>query len=206
MKTIGVVGGVASGKSLASQMLVELGAPVLDADRAGHKVLAEDPEVREALRQRWGDAILTASGVVDRAAIAQRVFADNKAGSHERKFLEALLHPRIRDRLNQLRDEFAAAGKVAVVLDAPLLLEAGWAPLCDYILFIEAPVETRRDRAKGRGWSDAEFSQREAAQWTTAEKRRHATHVLSNSCSSAELREAVGNFWAENIGPISVKR
>ena len=59
MKTIGVVGGVASGKSLVSQMLVELGAAVLDADRTGHAVLAEDAEVREALRERWGNAVLT---------------------------------------------------------------------------------------------------------------------------------------------------
>jgi dephospho-CoA kinase len=205
MKTIGIVGGVASGKSLVSQMLVELGAPVLDADRAGHAVLAEDAEVREALRQRWGDAILTPAGEVDRVAVATHVFADDKTGDAERKFLEALLHPRIRTRLNHLRDEFAAEGKPAVVLDAPLLLEAGWGPLCDFVLFVEMPIETRLELAKSRGWSDAEFARREAAQWSIAEKRRHATQILPNTGTQAELRKAVRNFWTENIGRISEK-
>src|SRR4051812_20788223 len=157
MKTIGVVGGVASGKSLASQMLVELGAPVLDADRAGHTVLAKDPDVRKALHERWGDAILTSSGDVDRAAIAQRVFAADKSGTADLKFLECLLHPRIRTELSQLRDKLGAEGKLAAVLDAPLLLEAGWGPLCDFMLFVDVPVELRLERAKGRGWSKSEF-------------------------------------------------
>jgi dephospho-CoA kinase len=202
MKTIGVVGGVASGKSLVSQMLVELGAPVLDADRAGHAVLAEDAEVRQALRQRWGDAILTPAGEVDRAAVAKHVFVDDETGAAERKFLEALLHPRIRTRLNQLRAEFATEGKSAVVLDAPLLLEAGWASLCDFILFVDAPAVNRLERARARGWTDAEFAQREAAQWPIIEKRRHATQILCNAGTPVELRTAVRNFWTENIGRI----
>jgi dephospho-CoA kinase len=206
MKTIGVVGGVASGKSLVSQMLVELGAPVLDADRAGHAVLAENAEVREALRQRWGDAILTPSGQVDRAAVAKHVFAQDSASASERKFLESLLHPRIRTRLNELRDEFAAEGKPAVVLDAPLLLEAGWAPLCHFILFVDVPVEKRLERAKSRGWSAADFSRREAAQLPIEAKRHYATHILPNSGSPIELRQAVRNFWTENIGCIAEDR
>ncbi len=200
MKTIGLVGGVASGKSVVGRMLVDLGAGLLDADRAGHAALAE---VREALRQRWGDTILTPTGEVDRAAVAKHVFAEDKSGTNERKFLESLLHPRIRTRLNHLRDEFAAEGKAAVVLDAPLLLEAGWAPLCDFILFVDVPPEKRLERAKSRGWSDAEFTRREAAQWPTAEKRRYATQILLNTGTQAELRNAVRNFWTENIAPIS---
>jgi dephospho-CoA kinase len=201
MKTIGVVGGVASGKSLVSKMLVELGAAVLDADRTGHDVLADDPEVREAIRQRWGDAILTPHGDVDRSAVAKRVFAKNETAVADRKFLEALLHPRIGARLKALRDQFAAEGKPAVVLDAPLLLEAGWESLCDFILFLDVPSENRLGRAKKRGWSAVEFADREAAQWHVDEKCRHATHILPNFGTEADLRIAVRNFWTENIGP-----
>src|SRR5437868_15080629 len=124
MKIIGLVGGVASGKSLAANMLVDLGAVHLDADRTGHDVLAEDADVRQALIDCWGNAILDHDGRVDRRAVAQRVFANTAAGNGDRNFLEDLLHPRIRERLNTKRDQAVTAGKPAIVLDAPLLLEA----------------------------------------------------------------------------------
>ncbi len=119
MKTIGLVGGVASGKSLAAQALVELGASLLDADRTGHAVMAEDPEVRQALLSRWGDAVLTSDGHIDRAAVARRIFASSESAAVERTFLEGVLHPPIRQRLIEEREQAAAAGKPAVVLDAP---------------------------------------------------------------------------------------
>ncbi len=203
MKTIGLVGGVASGKSLVARMLVELGAGLLDADRAGHAVLAEDAEVREALVDRWGGSVLRPDGQIDRSAVGKRVFAESEAGAADRKFLEDLLHPRIRRRLNQLRDQYAAEGKPAVVLDAPLLLEAGWGPLCDLVLMVDVPREKRVERAKTRGWTDAEFARREAAQWPADEKRRLAGFVLPNTGSEAELRSDVRDFWRQHVAPLS---
>src|SRR3954470_105279 len=119
MKIIGLVGGVASGKSLVAQMLVELGAVHLDADRAGHAVLAEDDEVRQALVDRWGNAILDTDGRVDRRAIAKQVFDKSSVGTVNRKFLEDLLHPRIRQRLNIERDTAMSQGRAAIIVDAP---------------------------------------------------------------------------------------
>lgn len=199
MKTIGLVGGVASGKSLAAKLLIDLGAIHLDADRTGHDVLAEDADVRDAVVNRWGDGILAADKSVDRTAIARRVFAQNEAGAADRKFLEELLHPRIGLRLDQKRNEAAAAGKPAVVLDAPLLLEAGWGSMCDVVLMIDAPRNLRLSRAKTRGWNEAEFNRREAAQWPVDEKRRHADVVISNRGSADELRTAIADFWAKHI-------
>src|SRR5688572_33456589 len=129
MKTIGLVGGIASGKSLVAEMLVDLGAALLDGDRTGHVVLAEDAEVHQALRERWGEAVFRADGSVNRAAIAKRVFGEGSAAEIELRFLENLLHPRIRQRLNRLRDQYRVEGKPAAVLDAPILLEAGWGPI-----------------------------------------------------------------------------
>ena len=203
MKTIGLVGGVASGKSLVAKLLVELGAGLLDADRTGHAVLAEDADVREAVQKRWGDSVLTPDGNVDRSAIAKRVFAETETGATDRKFLEALLHPRIRTRLNQLRDQFAAAGKPAAVLDAPLLLEVGWGPLCDIVVMVDVPREIRLERARTRGWTEAEFARREAAQWPAETKCQEAGYVLSNAGTEADLRAAVRNFWTQNIAPIA---
>jgi dephospho-CoA kinase len=201
MKIIGLVGGVASGKSLAANLLVELGAVHLDADRTGHSVLADDADVRQALVTRWGNAILDSDGHVDRRAIAKQVFAKSAAGTANRKFLEDLLHPRIRQRLNIVRDEAIATGKPAIVVDAPLLLEADWGSLCDIIVMIDSPRELRLERAKKRGWTEIDFDDREAAQWPPEEKRRHADLVIANCGTPDALRSAIARFWAKNVVP-----
>jgi dephospho-CoA kinase len=199
MKTIGLVGGVASGKSLVARMLVELGAGLLDADRTGHAVLAEDAEVHRAIRERWGRAVFTSDGRVDRAAVARRVFAKTHAGCEDREFLEGLLHPRIRARLESQRDRFAAENRPAVVLDAPLLLEAGWQSICDLVLFVDAAQPVRLERARQRGWSEVEFLDREAAQWPIERKRLLADVTLDNSGSEDQLRQAVLEFWRKSV-------
>ncbi len=202
MKTIGLVGGVASGKSRVARMLGELGAGLLDADRTGHDVLVEDLEVRDAVRQRWGKAVLAADGSIDRGAVAGRVFAEGNQGAADRRFLEELLHPRIRRRVEQQLEAFRAAGRPAVVLDAPLLLEAGWGPMCDVILLVDAPREVRLDRARQRGWSDDQFARREAAQWPVDRKRPHAGAVVLNGGTEDQLREAVRDFWRRHVEPL----
>jgi dephospho-CoA kinase len=202
---IGLVGGVACGKSLAGEMLVDLGAGLLDADRAGHLVLADDPEVRQAVVDRWSESVLGKDGKVDRAAVARRVFGTDAAAAEERKFLENLLHPRIRERLDRQRDEFAAAGKPAVVLDAPLLLEAGWGPMCDLVLMVDSPREARLARAASRGWSEGEFHGREAAQWSVDEKRRLSDEVIANEGTVDDLRRKLADFWARRVAPTTHK-
>ncbi len=195
MKTIGIIGGVASGKSTVARMLVEFGAGHLDADRTGHQVLAEDVEVHDALRERWGEAVFNPDGSVNRVAVASRAFLAGDTAADDRRFLEGLLHPRIRHRLEKLREQFAAEGRSAVVLDAPLLLEAGWGPICDLVVMVEAPRELRLARAAERGWNETEFRQREAAQWPIEKKRREADVVVTNDGSEEELRKSVRAIW-----------
>ncbi|MEX2091109.1 MAG: dephospho-CoA kinase [Pirellulales bacterium] len=199
MKTIGLVGGVASGKSLVAKMFADLGAGLLDADRAGHEVLANDPEVRQAVVDRWGPSVLAADGSIDRSAVAACVFAAGDQAAHERKFLESQLHPRIRKLLEEKTSQFAAAGRPAVVLDAPLLLEAGWGPLCDLIVMVDADRDVRLARAEERGWTAAEFARREAAQWPVEKKRGAAHATLANNGDVAALRTAVHEIWHEYV-------
>jgi dephospho-CoA kinase len=180
-------------------MLVELGAGLLDADRTGHAVLAEDAEVQAAIRRRWGDAVFAADGSVNRAAVAERVFADGPAGLAEREFLEALVHPRIGRRLDDAKERYAAAGKPAVVLDAALLFEANWRPHCDLVVMVDARRDVRLQRAIRRGWSETDFDRREAAQWPVEGKRSRADVVLSNDGSEERLRQLVGEFWQKHI-------
>jgi dephospho-CoA kinase len=200
MKTIGLVGGVASGKSRVAQMLVDLGAGLLDADRAGHAVLAEDVDVQEALRARWGGEVFDADGKVDRAAVAKRVFADGPAAEVDRQFLEDLLHPRIGRRLQEQLDRYSAEKRPAAILDAALLFEAGWHRMCDVVLFIDAPRQLRLERAERRGWSAAEFARREAAQWPIDDKRRKADFTIKNDGTEMELQAAIRRFWDRHVG------
>lgn len=199
MKTIGLVGGVASGKSAVAKILVELGAGLLDADRAGHDVLTHDPEVRSELLNRWGNSIIAADDSIDRAAVARRVFGQDAAAPADRKFLESLLHPRIAAILDEKKAEFAAAARPAVVLDAPLLLEANWQPLCDIVVFVDADREIRAARAASRGWSSDDFTRREAAQWPVEKKRAAADVVLANSGDVDSLRQGVGDLWRKYV-------
>jgi dephospho-CoA kinase len=199
MKTIGLVGGVASGKSAVAKILVELGAGLLDADRAGHDVLAHDPAVRSALVNRWGSSILAANDSIDRAAVAGRVFGQDDVAATDRHFLESLLHPRIAEVLAEKKAEFAAAGRSAVVLDAPLLLEADWQPLCDVVVFVDTDRDIRLARVGSRGWTPDEFARREAAQWPVKRKHAAADVVLANSGDVDTLRQGVRDIWRKYV-------
>jgi dephospho-CoA kinase len=199
MKTIGLVGGIASGKSLVAKMLADLGAGVLDGDAEGHEILRQDKAVQQAIRQRWGEEVFEADGSVSRPAIAKKVFGDDPQATANLKFLEGLLHPKIGAQLHAKRDAMAAQGKTAVVLDAPLLLEAGWDRLCDLVVFVDALHEDRMKWIRARGWTPEEIAGREGSQLDLSEKRRRADVVLSNEGSEQLLRNKVQSFWDAHI-------
>ncbi len=110
MLVIGILGGVASGKSLVSSELAQLGAGVLDADRAGHEVLRM-PAIAAAARQRWGDEIFTADGQIDRKRLAGLVFSPPPEGPRQRKYLEELTHPEIGRLLDQQARRMSAPAR-----------------------------------------------------------------------------------------------
>lgn len=199
MWVIGLLGGVASGKSLAAGLLAELGAGVLDADRAAHEVLT-DAAVESAARERWGSNVFGPDGRIDRARLARIVFAGGPDGRRQRKYLEQLTHPRIGRLLAGQADRLRASGAAAAVLDAPLLLEAGWDRLCDKLVFVDAPRDIRLERARKRGWSEEDFDAREAAQESLEAKRRRADVVVDNSGSAASTRAQIERFWRTLVG------
>jgi dephospho-CoA kinase len=192
---VGVLGGIASGKSFIAQELERLGARVVWADKLAHEVLKLD-EVRAMARQRWGDAIFAADGQIDRNALGKIVFAPPPAGPRELKYLEELTHPKIgqlvRDQLMQLSVRQTAP---AIVLDVPLLFESGWNKICDKIVFVDAPPGVRESRALARGWTREEFARREAAQESLEAKRKLADVVIDNSGTPESARTQVERFW-----------
>lgn len=194
LRIIGLLGGVASGKSLVARQFAGLGAGLLDADRAGHETLRE-PEVIAALRNRFGDGVLDLEGQIDRRALAARVFGDSTEHQQNRIFLERLTHPRIGERLEDQAEQLAAAGHTVAVLDAAVMLRAGWNRVCDCIVFVDAPDAVRLARALSRGWTEAEFHAREAAQESLETKRGFADHVIENSGKAEYTQSQVEQFW-----------
>src|SRR4051794_28801301 len=130
---IGIVGGIASGKSAIANEFKRHGAVVLSADDAAHEVLRL-PEVKARARERWGDGVFGPDGEIDRPALAKIVFAPPPGGEQERKYLEELTHPRIgkllAERLTAIRGQNSLP---AIVLDVPLLYESGWNNFCNKI-------------------------------------------------------------------------
>ena len=195
MLIIGLIGGIASGKSAVAHELATLGAAVLNADQAAHRVI-DYPEIQEMLVKRWGSGILKEDGSTDRRAVASRVFGLTSESREQLDYLESVLHPRIRAEFTAELEELRAAGSKAAVIDAPLLLEANWDNLCDVLIFVESPREDCKRRAQTlRNWSESEFAAREAAQMPIEEKRQRATHVIANDGTLEELRTRVRKLW-----------
>lgn len=193
---IGLIGGVASGKSVVAKEFRGLGAEVIDGDKLGHLVLAE-PEVVSLLRERWGDQVVDGeSGQVVRREVAKRVFTDES----ELAFLEEVTHPRIADRIKDRIQEIAekcqqdATHKV-VILDAAIMLKAGWDKYCDKFVYVHADLEVRKNRAMDRGWTAENFEKREQAQLSVEEKRRRSDIVIDNTGCLEQTCEQVLKAW-----------
>jgi dephospho-CoA kinase len=194
MKIIGLVGGVASGKSAVAAALARCGAVTFDADKIGHLVL-DEPDVRDELVARWGKEILGPHGRVSRPAVAAKVFGDGADAMSDREFLEQTLHPRIRQRIETAITQLPDEPISAVVIDAPLLIESGWNDVCDVIAFVDAPRDQRLERALSRGWTPEEFTRRELSQMPIEQKQRWADHVIENAGTLDELEVEVARFW-----------
>lgn len=192
---MGLTGGVASGKSTVSAMLRELGAVVVDADLLAREVVAPGTDGLAEVVEAFGEGVLTPDGELDRPAVAAVVFADEDA----RRRLEAIIHPRVRQRGAELE---ASAGPDAVVVhDIPLLAETGQAASFDAVVVVDVPVETQVERmVELRGMSEEEARARVAAQATREQRLAIATHVIDNTGTLEDLRERVTEVFAELVG------
>ena len=196
---IGILGGVASGKSAIANEFKRHGAVVLSADDAAHEVL-RSAEVKALARERWGDSIFGPDGEIDRPALAKIVFAPPPVGEHERTFLEELTHPRIGQLLAERLEAIRGQKNVpAIVLDVPLLYETGWNKFCNVILYVAAEESVRQARARCRGWSAEEVARREATQATLDVKRAAADFVIDNSGSLDVSRAQIDQIWTDVI-------
>ena len=178
---IGVVGGIGSGKSaVANWVAAHANVSVIDADKLGHDAL-KSAIVKEALLHRFGPGIFGVDGFVNRSALAKHVCGDHPEQLAARHDLEQIVHPEIGRRISDEIDLATTNRRVAVLLDAAVLLEAGWRQLCDLVVFVDTPDAIRLARVQqNRNWTEDELRRREASQWRLDRKRREADFIVTN--------------------------
>ena len=192
MKVIGLTGGIGSGKSTVSQLLAELGAVILDADKVGHKAIKPDTEIWREVVTAFGRQILTPDDNIDRKKLGETVFGNPESLSR----LNQIMHPRMYDMVKAQLEEYRRQGMSVVVLEAPLLLDAGWTSLVDEVWVTTASEATILKRLKERtGLSQAESLARIRSQMPSEERVRHADVVINTDCNLDELKQKVKELW-----------
>jgi len=192
MKVIGLTGGIGSGKSTVSQLLAELGAVILDADEIGHEAFKPDTEIWRQVVAAFGRQILTPDGNIDRKKLGDIVFGNPESLSR----LNQIMHPRMYDMVKAQLEEYRRQGVGVVVLEAPLLLEAGWTSLVDEVWVTTAPEATVLKRLEERtGLSQAESLARLRSQLPSEERVKQADVIINTDCDLDELKAQVKELW-----------
>jgi dephospho-CoA kinase len=194
-RVIGLTGGIGTGKSTVAAMLEKLGAAVVDADAIGHRVMAA-PDTVKAVVAEFGKGILDDAGAVDRERLGTLVFRDPA----KLEALNRLMHPLMYAQAEREITDLIANDRV-VVLDAPLLIEAGWTALTDEVWVTIAPEYTVVRRVKDRtGLGESAIRARIRAQLKSRERLKGANVIISTECTLADLERRIGVLYRERFG------
>lgn len=192
---LGIAGGIGSGKSTVAREFAKLGWVIIDSDSEAKAALML-PDVKATLEEWWGSGVLDPQGEVNRTSVGEIVFADEA----QRKRLEGLIHPLVaKCRRAAIASATAKSGRIppGVVYDAPLLFEAGLDKECDAVVFVEASEGVRIGRTKRtRGWDEAEYLRRQAAQWPLERKKSLCRFVIQNEEEGIDLSAPCGRIAA----------
>jgi dephospho-CoA kinase len=194
MSYFGLTGGVASGKSTAARMFEELGAHAIDADRIGHELLLASSPAYSEIVQRFGREILDATGEINRNRLGALVFSDPE----KLRALNAIVHPRIIARVEELAEQFSSRNPAAVILvDAALIFEAGIGGRFEKVIVTWCRPEQQLERLKHKGLTREQAESRIAAQIPAEEKRRRADFVIDSSGSLENTRAQVEAIYTK---------
>ena len=205
MTVIGLVGRIGAGKSTVAKMFADRGGIVIDADALAHEVL-DEPEVVRDIAARFGGETVDAAGRVRREALAGLVFGEDPSWEANLRDLEAIVHPRVRRRVvaalaacpSRARD----GAEPVVILDVPLLVQAGWDGLCDRIVVVDCEESVRTSRLAARGWSPRQIAARERA-WErgfVAPAAGSKAWRVDASADPAYTRSQVDRIWHDCRG------
>lgn len=194
MKTIGLTGGIGSGKSAAAAILAELGAEVIDADRVGHEVYLPGTPGWNQIVAAFGQEVVASDGTIDRKCLGGIVFADRSRLAE----LNGIVHPLIAEAVRERLAESAA--RTAIVVEAAVLIEANWQTLVDEVWLVVASPEAVITRlGSQRGLSREAIEARVRSQLSEADRRKHADVVIDNSGTLADLRAHLSRLWTERV-------
>jgi dephospho-CoA kinase len=197
---IGLTGGIASGKSVASKLLAERGAYIIDADKVGHEAYRPGGECYRAVVDAFGKDIVAPDGEIDRKALGAKVFGDEA----QRRRLEGIVWPWMRGEMERRLAALRTEGVPVVVLEAAVLIEADWVPIVDQVWVIIVPREVARDRIVSRNGLTAEQADaRIDAQLTNDERARRADVIIENSGTLEKLEQRVGEAWDRLVAATS---
>jgi len=195
---VGLTGGVASGKSIVAQMLVELGAHLIDTDQLARKVVEPDRPAWRDIVARWGEGILNEDRSINRGKLAQIIFSNPKA----RKELEGMTHPRIDEEVKRLVEEleYADNGRGIIIIDIPLLYEVNWQDKVDLVMVVYADEDTQIERLlKRRGMTREEAQARLNSQIPLSEKVKYADFVIDNSGPMQRTKDQVKEIFGKLV-------
>jgi dephospho-CoA kinase len=192
MLKVAVTGGIGTGKSAVLARFADFGAPVVDADALVHEQLRAGAPAAAEVRSRFGEAVATAGGDIDRARLGALVFQDERA----RRDLEAILHPAVYRAIDAWMRAQEAGGARVGVAEIPLLFETGHEGDFDCVVVTACDGEEQVRRTMARaGMSEADARRRVAAQWPLAEKIRRADFVIRTDGTIESTRLAADAVW-----------
>lgn len=195
MFVIGLTGGIATGKTLVSEALRDLGATIINADLVGHEAYLPHTETWQAVVDAFGTGILDDEEQIVRPKLGAIVFSDPS----KLEQLNSIVHPRIYAMISDRIDSLKSDGVTTVVVEAALLIEARWTPLVDEIWVLTSPIEQIYSRLTGRGMSSDQARARVESQMPQEERVTHADVVIANDGGEAELKSAVKDHWDQRV-------
>ena len=199
---VGIMGGIASGKSTISKKFCDLGAEIINADKLAHEVLQYE-DVKYKIINLWGEGILN-NGEIDRKNLAKIVFFKNNNTNNNKtkkninlRKLEAIVHPILKKKIiDKIKEVILNNSTQVIVLDIALLMETGLHEICDQLIFIDTPSHIRRQRAyRKRGWKKCELEARERLQSSLEQKQNIANFVIKNRGSKQLINKKIKEIY-----------
>jgi len=190
---IGILGGIASGKSTVAAEFAKLGCKVINADKIAHELLEKDPVKRQVVTV-FGPSIIDSKGGINRKKLAKIVFADAKKLSS----LNLIVHPLVLEHAERQIEQYSRQDQVpAIVLDMPLLAEVGWAKRCDRLVFVHCSQKIRAERAKKLGFDENQLKIRENCQISLDNKAGIADNTIENNSDFSALVRQVADIFTD---------
>jgi len=189
-----LTGGIATGKSTVAKMLAEKGCRIVDTDLIAREVVEPGTPGLADIAEKFGKDVLNVDGTLNREAMRDLIIRDPE----KRNILNGITHPRINDRVLELIGEHSAKGSMPIIIDVPLLFEAGWHKIFSTVILVYVPVPVQVERLMARDRLTREMAEKTLTfQMGIEEKRKLATYVIDNSGTVGETARRVDELFGK---------